>query len=77
MDDAYILAKMLKTLINERNKLAYAVIKCHEEGYEIDNSKANLFYLFNIVSDCYKIVPRLNTIQRNKLLNITRKLLNS
>lgn len=75
MADDYILAEMLKTLIDKRNKLANTIVKCHEEGYNIDSTKANLFYLINIVSDCYKIVPHLSTIQRNKLLNITRKLL--
>lgn len=66
---------MLKTLIDKRNKLANTIVKCHEEGYNLDNSKINLFYLINIVSDCYKIIPSLSIIQRNKLLNITRKLL--
>lgn len=70
-----ILDKMLETLIDKRNKLAHTIVSCHKEGYNIDSSKANLFCLLNIVSDCYKIVPQLSTIQKNKLLNITRKVL--
>lgn len=75
MSNNYALKHMLETLIDKRNKLAETIVVCHNEGYNIDNSKANLFYLLNIVSDCYKIVPSLSTIQQNKLLNLTRKVL--
>lgn len=75
MSNAYALEHMLETLIDKRNKLAETIVVCHNEGYNIDNSKANLFYLLNIVSDCYKIVPILSTIQQDKLLNLTRKVL--
>jgi len=70
-----VLEQMLKTLIDKRNKLAYTIVKCHDEGYDINTSKANLFYLINIVSECYCIAPYLSAVQRNKLINITKKLL--
>lgn len=75
MSNTYVFEQMLKTLTDRRDKLANTIVVCHGEGYNIDSSKANLFYLINIVSDCYKLVPKLNTVQQNKLLNITRKLL--
>lgn len=75
MANDYILDQMLKNLTDKRDKLAYTIVICHKEGYNIDSKKANLFYLLNIVSDCYKIVPQLTTIQKSKLINITRKLL--
>ena len=75
MANDYALEQMLKTLTDKRNKLANTIVVCHREGYNIDSTKANLFYLINIVTDCYKIVPQLSTIQQDKLLNITKKLL--
>lgn len=75
MANEYVLDEMLKKLDERRNKLAYTIVKCYEEGYHINSRKANLFYIANIVSDCYAIRPQLSTVQQNKLLNITRKIL--
>lgn len=75
MTNEEVLEQLLKMLIDKRNKLAYTIVKCHDEGYSINNRKANLFYLINIVSDCYYLAPHLSAIQQNKLMNITRKLL--
>lgn len=75
MNDDYMLSQMLEALTNKRNKLAKTIVVCHDEGYNINSRKANLFCLCNIVSDCYAIAPQLSAIQRTKLLNITRKLL--
>lgn len=75
MANEYVLERMLKILNERRNKLAYTIVNCHDEGYNINSRKANLFYIANMVTDCYKIIPQLSTLQRNKLLNITRKLL--
>lgn len=69
------LDRMLKTLIEKRDKLAYTIVKCHDEGYSINDRKANLFYLLNIVSECYLIVDCLTTVQKNKLMNLSKKLL--
>ena len=70
-----VLELMLMNLIDKRNKLAYTIVKCRDEGYNINNRKANLFYLINIVLDCCYLAPHLSDVQQNKLINITRKLL--
>lgn len=75
MTNDYILEQMLNELVDKRNKLANTIVVCHDEGYNFDSVKANLFYLINIVLDCYYLRSKLTTIQQNKLLNISRKLL--
>ena len=75
MTNDYILDQMLNELVDKRNKLANTIVVCHNEGYNFDSVKANLFYLTNIVIDCYKITPQLTNVQQAKLINITRKLL--